>query len=222
MSEGVYQQNKDAIQKFGEATAIVAKATADAAGNKILQAASPKGKAVIITWWILLVAIFIYMIVLAIIYYNEYTKYTYNETTQQWEYIKDATKPEDKEVWSELTNEEIITWNIHKTVMNGLLTFMNLFGIFIVLFGFGSLEKPEKDICGSDQLGWLCLLNVIWFIVNMVWDIKNSQFTSTATTDNTDTPVSGSRIETFCGMMETFCGSITEGFANVSKKLRKF
>jgi len=229
---GVIQQQKPVLQKAGDAIVDVTKAVIDEAGNKQLQALSPKGKGVIITWWILLVAIFIYMIVLAIIYYNEYTKFKYDEASQEWRYYNDKTNPNKYEVWAELTDEEKITWNIHKTVMNGLLTFMNLFGIFIVLFGFGSLEKPEQDICGSNQLGWLCLLNVIWFIVNMVWDIKNSQFTSTATTDDTGTgtgtsdnattnpPQSGT--ETFCGMMETFCGSITEGFANVSKKLRKF
>lgn len=221
MSEGSLAGGKEIVQQAG---AVIKEGTtylANKAGNDLLKNASRTGKGVLITWWILLVAVFIYMIVLAIIYYNEYTKYTLQDD-DTYKYCKDKSKQDECEEWNGLTEEEIITWNIHKTVMNGLLTFMNLFGIYIVLFGIGSIAKPDKDVCGSDQLGWLCLLNIIWFIVNMVWDIKNSQYTATAAEIEAGSNDTTAKTESFCGMMETFCGSITEGFANVSKKLRKF
>lgn len=219
MSEGTLQQNADAYANLGKAARQAGQKLAGAAGNDLLENATPVGKGVLITWWILLVAVFIYMIVLAVIYYNDYTKWQYNDVKKQWEWNTgkkdEKTGLEIVEVYEGLTEDEIVTWNIHKTVMNGLLAFMNIFGIYIVLFGIGRIEKPAKDVCGSDQLGWLCVLNIIWFIVNMVWDIKNSQFTKAEQTTNSGT-------EKFCGMMETFCGSVSEGFSNVAKKLRKF
>lgn len=219
MSTGTLQQNADAYANLGKAAIQAGQKLAGAAGNDLLENATPVGKGVLITWWILLVAVFIYMIVLAVIYYNDYTKWQYNDVTKQWEWNTgkkdEKTGLEIVEVYTGLTEDEIVTWNIHKTVMNGLLAFMNIFGICIVLFGVGRIEKPRKDVCGSDQLGWLCVLNIIWFIVNMVWDIKHSQFTKAEQTTN-------SGPEKFCGMMETFCGSVSEGFSNVAKKLRKF
>lgn len=219
MSTGTLQQNADAYANLGKAAIQAGQKLAGAAGNDLLENATPVGKGVLITWWILLVAVFIYMIVLAVIYYNDYTKWQYNDVTKQWEWNTgkkdEKTGLEIVEVYTGLTEDEIVTWNIHKTVMNGLLAFMNIFGICIVLFGVGRIEKPRKDVCGSDQLGWLCVLNIIWFIVNMVWDIKHSQFTKAEQTTNTGP-------EKFCGMMETFCGSVSEGFSNVAKKLRKF
>ena len=191
----------------------------DLAGRVQYNQATPVGKGMLITWWVLIVAVLIYMIVLAIIYYNDYTKWQYNEKTKKWEWNtgKKGTDGKDIiEVYTGLTEDEIVTWNIHKTVMNGLLAFMNIFGVILFVFaGTGNVEKTGKDICGSRQLGWICTLNLIWFIVNMVWDIKNSQFTKAEQTTNTGP-------EKFCGMMETFCGSVSEGFSNVTKKLRKF
>ena len=197
----------------------VANATIDAMGRVQYNQATPVGKGMLITWWVLIVAVLIYMIVLAIIYYNDYTKWQYNEKTKKWEWNtgKKGTDGKDIiEVYTGLTEDEIVTWNIHKTVMNGLLAFMNIFGVILFVFaGTGDVEKTGKDVCGSRQLGWVCTLNIIWFIVNMVWDIKNSQFTKAEQTTN-------SGPEKFCGMMETFCGSVSEGFSNVAKKLRKF
>ena len=197
----------------------VANATIDAMGRVQYNQATPVGKGMLITWWVLIVAVLIYMIVLAIIYYNDYTKWQYNEKTKKWEWNtgKKGTDGKDIiEVYTGLTEDEIVTWNIHKTVMNGLLAFMNIFGVILFVFaGTGDVEKTGKDVCGSRQLGWVCTLNIIWFIVNMVWDIKNSQFTKAEQTTN-------SGPENFCGMMETFCGSVSEGFSNVAKKLRKF
>lgn len=197
----------------------VANATIDAMGRVQYNQATPVGKGMLITWWVLIVAVLIYMIVLAIIYYNDYTKWQYNEKTKKWEWNtgKKGTDGKDIiEVYTGLTEDEIVTWNIHKTVMNGLLAFMNIFGVILFVFaGTGNIEKTGKDVCGSRQLGWVCTLNIIWFIVNMVWDIKNSQFTKAEQTTN-------SGPENFCGMMETFCGSVSEGFSNVAKKLRKF
>lgn len=218
MSEGSLQKGASDYQNLGQAFVQAGKSVMSAAGSDLFDNASRTGRGALITWWILIVAIFIYMIVLAIIYYNDYTKWKYNEITKQWEWEtgnKDETGKEIIEVYTGLSEDDIITWNIHKTVMNGLLAFMNIYGICIVLFGVGSIEKPKKDVCGSDQLGWLCVLNVIWFIINMVWDIKHSQYAKASQADATNT-------EKFCGMMETFCGSVSEGFANVNKKLRKF
>ena len=222
MSTGTLQQNADAYANLGKAAIQAGQKLAGAAGNDLLENATPVGKGVLITWWILLVAVFIYMIVLAVIYYNDYTKLQYNEVTKQWEWNTgkkdEKTGLEIVEVYTGLTEDEIVTWNIHKTVMNGLLAFMNIFGVILFVFaGTGDVEKTGKDVCGSRQLGWVCTLNLIWFIVNMVWDIKNSQFTKAKTKD---TFCSGT--EKFCGMMETFCGSVSEGFSNVAKKLRKF
>lgn len=215
MSEGTLQQNVGTYTNLANAGSQAVKQLAGVAGGDLLKNASRTGKGVLITWWILIVAVFIYMVVLAIIYYNDYTKWQYNETAKEWQYCTtDKNNNQTCEIYKGLTEDEIITWNIHKTVMNGLLAFMNMFGIIIVLFGIGRIEKPAKDVCGSDQLGWLCVLNIIWFIVNMVWDIKHSQFTKT------ESFCSGT--EKFCGMMETFCGSVSEGFSNVAKKLRKF
>lgn len=218
MSEGSLQKGASDYQNLGQAFVQAGKSVMSAAGSDLFDNASRTGRGALITWWILIVAIFIYMIVLAIIYYNDYTKWKYNKITKQWEWEtgnKDETGKEIIEVYTGLSEDDIITWNIHKTVMNGLLAFMNIYGICIVLFGVGSIEKPAKDVCGSDQLGWLCVLNVIWFIINMVWDIKHSQYAKASQADASTT-------EKFCGMMETFCGSVSEGFANVNKKLRKF
>ena len=204
-----------AYQELGQAAVKAGRSVMSAAGSELFDNSTRTGKGILITWWVLIVAIFIYMIVLAIIYYNEYTKYT-QDKIGNWIYCTiDKNNDKTCEPYEGLSEDDIITWNIHKTVMNGLLTFMNIFGICIVLFGIGRIEKPDRDVCGSDQLGWLCLLNVIWFIVNMVWDIKHSQYTKASQANATNT-------EKFCGMMETFCGSVSEGFANVNKKLRKF
>lgn len=216
MSEGSLQKGAQEYQNLGQAFVQAGKSVMSAAGSDLFDNSSRTGKGVLITWWVLIVAIFIYMIVLAIIYYNEYTKYKWNKEDKVWQYCTtDNNNKQTCEIYEGLTEDDIVTWNIHKTVMNGLLAFMNIFGICIVLFGVGSIEKPARDVCGSDQLGWLCVLNVIWFIINMVWDIKFSQYTKTSQADATNT-------EKFCGMMETFCGSVSEGFANVNKKLRKF
>lgn len=215
MSEGSLQKGASDYQQLGRAALQAGKSVMSAAGSDLFDNSSRTGKGVLITWWILIVAIFIYMIVLAIIYYNDYTKYSQDENGN-WQYCTtDKNNVQTCEAYEGLSEDDIITWNIHKTIMNGLLAFMNIFGICIVLFGIGSIEKPARDVCGSDQLGWLCLLNVIWFIVNMVWDIKHSQYAKASQANATNT-------EKFCGMMETFCGSVSEGFANVSKKLRKF
>ena len=216
MSEGSLQKGASDYQNLGQAFVQASKSVMSAAGSDLFDNSSRTGKGVLITWWILIVAIFIYMIVLAIIYYNEYTKYKWNKEDKVWQYCTtDNNNKQACEFYEGLTEDDIVTWNIHKTVMNGLLAFMNIFGICIVLFGIGRIEKPARDVCGSDQLGWLCVLNVIWFIINMVWDIKFSQYTKTSQADASTT-------EKFCGMMETFCGSVSEGFANVNKKLRKF
>lgn len=214
MSEGSLQKGAPEYQEFGEAALKAGKRVMSASGGGLFDNSSRTGKGVLITWWVLIVAIFIYMIVLAIIYYNDYTKYIQDENGN-WKYCSLKNNVQTCEAYEGLSEDDIITWNIHKTVMNGLLAFMNIFGICIVLFGIGRIEKPAKDVCGSDQLGWLCLLNVIWFIINMVWDIKHSQYTKASQANATNT-------EKFCGMMETFCGSVSEGFANVNKKLRKF
>ena len=216
MSEGSLQKGAQEYQNLGQAFVQAGKSVMSAAGSDLFDNASRTGRGALITWWILIVAIFIYMIVLAIIYYNEYTKYKWNKEDKVWQHCTtDNNNKQTCEIYEDLTEDDIVTWNIHKTVMNGLLAFMNIYGICIVLFGVGSIEKPARDVCGSDQLGWLCVLNVIWFIINMVWDIKFSQYTKTSQADASTT-------EKFCGMMETFCGSVSEGFANVNKKLRKF
>ena len=216
MSEGSLRKGASDYQNLGQAFVQAGKSVMSAAGSDLFDNASRTGRGALITWWILIVAIFIYMIVLAIIYYNEYTKYKWNKEDKVWQYCTtDNNNKQTCKIYEGLTEDDIVTWNIHKTVMNGLLAFMNIFGICIVLFGVGSIEKPARDVCGSDQLGWLCVLNVIWFIINMVWDIKFSQYTKTSQADASTT-------EKFCGMMETFCGSVSEGFANVNKKLRKF
>ena len=216
MSEGSLQKGASDYQNLGQAALQAGKSIMSAAGSDLFDNSSRTGKGVLITWWVLIVAIFIYMIVLAIIYYNEYTKYKWNKEDKVWQHCTtDNNNKQTCEIYEDLTEDDIVTWNIHKTVMNGLLAFMNIYGICIVLFGVGSIEKPARDVCGSDQLGWLCVLNVIWFIINMVWDIKFSQYTKTSQADASTT-------EKFCGMMETFCGSVSEGFANVNKKLRKF
>lgn len=216
MSEGSLQKGASDYQNLGQAALQAGKSIMSAAGSDLFDNSSRTGKGVLITWWVLIVAIFIYMIVLAIIYYNEYTKYKWNKEDKVWQHCTtDNNNKQTCEIYEGLTEDDIVTWNIHKTIMNGLLAFMNIFGICIVLFGVGSIEKPARDVCGSDQLGWLCTLNVIWFIINMVWDIKFSQYTKTSQADASTT-------EKFCGMMETFCGSVSEGFANVNKKLRKF
>lgn len=215
----VLQRNTKVLQNAGQAAGELVQAGLDEAGGAVFKSATRTGKGMLIAWWVLIVAIFIYMIVLAIIYYNNYTKWQYNETTKKWQWNtgkKDAKGKDIYEEREELTEDEIITWNIHKTVMNGLLAFMSIFGIIIFVFvGVGNQESTGKDICGSNQLGWICFIDVIWFIVNMVWDIKHSQYTKAEQTTN-------SGPEKFCGMMETFCGSVSEGFSNVAKKLRKF
>ena len=212
---GVISRNNDVIQNVGKSIGAAGQAIINEAGGELYNAAGRTGKGLLITWWVLIVAIFIYMIVLAIIYYNNYTKWQYNETTKKWEWNTGKKDAEGKDIYEE---REELTWNIHKTVMNGLLAFMSIFGIILFVFtGIGSQVKEGQDICGSNQLGWICFLDTIWFIVNMVWDIKHSQYTKAETTD---TFCSGP--EKFCGMMETFCGSVTEGFSNVAKKLRKF
>ena len=110
----------------------------DAAGRVQYQQATPVGKGMLITWWVLIVAVLIYMIVLAIIYYNDYTKWQYNEVTKKWEWKTgkkdEKTGEEIIEVYTGLTEDEIVTWNIHKTVMNGLLAFMNIFGVILLKF----------------------------------------------------------------------------------------
>ena len=216
---GLIQEHQQLGKDVLNVASNVSNATIDAMGRTQYNQATPVGKGMLITWWVLIVAVLIYMIVLAIIYYNDYTKWQYNDVTKQWEWKtgkKDKKGKEIIEVYTGLTEDEIVTWNIHKTVMNGLLAFMNIFGVIIFVFaGTGNVEKTGKDVCGSRQLGWICTLNIIWFIVNMVWDIKNSQFTKAEQTTNSGT-------EKFCGMMETFCGSVSEGFSNVAKKLRKF
>lgn len=218
---GILQEQQQLGKDVLNVASNVGNATIDAMGRVQYNQATPVGKGMLITWWVLIVAVLIYMIVLAIIYYNDYTKWQYNEKTKKWEWNtgKKGTDGKDIiEVYTGLTEDEIVTWNIHKTVMNGLLAFMNIFGVILFVFaGTGNIEKTGKDVCGSRQLGWVCTLNLIWFIVNMVWDIKNSQFTKAKTKD---TFCSGT--EKFCGMMETFCGSVSEGFSNVTKKLRKF
>lgn len=217
-TRGVYYQNKDVLQTAGSAVGQVGKRALGELGADSYQGETRSGKGLLITWWILIAAIFIYMIVLAIIYYNEYTKFTQAEDGT-WKYcIVDKDNNQQCEVYKGLTEDETITWNIHKTVMNGLLAFTNIFGIIIFVFGgVGSITREGKDVCGSNQLGLICFVDMIWFIVNMVWDIKNSQFTKAK---QADAFCSGP--EKFCGMMETFCGSVSEGFSNVAKKLRKF
>lgn len=218
-TRGVYYQNKDVLQTAVSAGGQVAKRAFGELGADSYEGETRTGKGLLITWWILIAAIFIYMIVLAIIYYNDYTKWQYNETSKKWLWNTGKKDAEGKDIYEEreeLTEDEIITWNIHKTVMNGLLAFMSIFGIIIFVFGgVGSVTREGEDICGSNQLGLICFVDMIWFIVNMVWDIKHSQYTKTEQTTN-------SGPEKFCGMMETFCGSVSEGFSNVAKKLRKF
>lgn len=206
-SRGYGAQLADPIKRAGVALGQVA-------GMDSLNAENTKqGKGMIIGYWIFIVIIFIYMIVLAIIYYNNYTKYTWNEERRVYTYgNSDGTI---EEISGELLEEQdLVTWNIHKTVMNGLLIVAGIYAVIIFVFlGTGNGIFDGKCVHGATQLGWFIVLCIIWFIVNMVWDIKNSVFTLKQSETTT---------ESFCGMAETFCGSVSEGFANVSKKLRRF
>lgn len=208
---GVANKLSESTVNLGTALSNTMNTAVGVAGKDSYDSEGKTGKGLLIGYWIACGIIVIYMIVLAIIYYNNYTKYTYDETEKKWYYEKEVTNgPNEKIYYEELTEEDMITWNIHKTIMNFLLTGVGIYAVIIFVFvGTGTAVKEGKDICGANQLGWFITICIMWFIVNIVWDIKNSQFTA-------------KEEETFCGMYETFCGSVSESFKNVSKKLRKY
>lgn len=156
--------------------------------------------------------IIIYMIVIAIVYYNDYTKYVWNEERQVWIY---AEKDGTEQIYEGPTDEFMKTMNIHKIVMNSLLIIEGLFvwvAFCIIKYGLGTDDKGNC-VFSSGMIGFFIVICVAWFIVNIVWDANNISYINkrlevTETTEN------------FCGMMETFRGYTPESF--VVKKLRKF
>lgn len=169
------------------------------------------GKGIMATYWIIMIIIIIYMFVLAIIYYNNYTKYTWNEDKQAWIYINN----DGIEVIYEGPDDEFMkTMNIQKIVLNSLLIIEGLFVIIcFCMIGYGvynrNINGEAVPTFASFMIGFYIFICVIWFIVNIVWDATNISYINKKISK-----------ESFCGMMETFRGYAPESFVN--KKLRKF
>lgn len=215
LPQGADYENNPLYKTYGAA----GKATIDYIQGGITRITDQAGgKTIVIIYWVIMAIIIIYMIVIAIIYYNDYTKYVWNEERQVWIYSeKDGTE----EIYEGPTDEFIRTMNIHKIVMNSLLIIQGLFvwvAFCVLKYGL-VLDKDGLCAFSSGMIGFYIIICIVWFIVNIVWDANNISYTNKRL-EEAKAAETAETTEKFCGMMETFRGYTPESF--VVKKLRKF
>lgn len=210
------EREREAYQYLKKSINVVGQDTRDGIIRVTDQAG---GKTVVIIYWILMAIIIIYMIVIAIVYYNDYTKYVWNEERQVWIY---AEKDGTEQIYEGPTDEFMKTMNIHKIVMNVLLVIEGLFvWVAFCLIKYGlTVNDKEECVFSSGMIGFFIIICVAWLIVNIVWDANNISYTNKRLEAAEAATKAAETTEKFCGMMETFRGYAPESF--VVKKLRKF
>lgn len=179
----------------------------DIAGMNAIKNTNKGGKALFIIYWVLLIIMVIYMIVMGVIYYNRFAKYSWDETKGVYVYTKDNVV---YEVTGTLIEEnDLVVWNVNKCIINGLMAVIMLYAIVVFIFiGPGGQKmrfNHETVYCNvaATQVGYAAFLALIWFIINVYWDAKYAQM-STSISSTT----------------ESFKRSMTESFQTIKKVIK--
>lgn len=160
---------KSGSSEFTNAAKQFVNAGVQLAGGDALEASEGKPFATACLWayWISLIIILIAMIVLAVIFYNDYSKYTWDATIEKWTYVNEEGNTVE---WQNYNADDLWYWNLCKHIINGALVFVGFVGI--VGFIFVDPYSGKEGACGATQLGYWVFLVCIWLIISIVWNVK--------------------------------------------------